>query len=78
MARSPRVDSRETERSGDARRRKSMRVVSNTRRGYSSSENRIGGLQKLVLGAFCRELAVVDEMRRLDYGGIAWRNHSTR
>lgn len=57
----PRIDSREAERSGSAFRRKSKRAVSSTRRGCSSSDNQIGGLQKLVLRAFCRELATVEK-----------------
>lgn len=61
VARSPWTDSREVERSGNAGRRKSARVVSGAGRRCSSYEKRIGGLQKLVLRASCRELAAVDE-----------------
>jgi len=61
VARSPWADSREVERSGNASRRKSTRVVSSAGRRCSSYEKQIGGLQKLVLRAFCRELAAVDE-----------------
>lgn len=61
MARSPWIDSREDERSGNRFRRKPMSVVSSAGRRCSSYEKQIGGLQKLVLRAFCRELAAVDE-----------------
>lgn len=61
VARPPWTDSREDERSGNANRRKSTRVVSSAGRRCSSYEKQIGGLQKLVLRAFCRELAAVDE-----------------